>query len=123
VSAIQFPDWLQEQLDTRGWDQAALAERSRLTNGAISHVLNGSRQAGVDFCIAIARAFGIPREEVFKVRGWLSDQPRPIVPPDADPRLVEMAEAVRKLPFEERERILDVWEATLKAVGVKYRPD
>lgn len=123
MNAIEFPEWLQQQMDERGWDQATLSARSRLTNGAISHVLTGSRKAGVDFCIAVARAMGIPREDVFKARGWLSEKPRPVVAADADPRLIEMAEAVRSLPIEQRELILDVWESTLKAVGIKFGKD
>lgn len=119
MAPLQFPEWLQEQLDSRGWDQAKLAKRSGLTRGAISHVLNGDRQAGVDFCIAMARAFGIAREEVFKVRGWLLQQPSPVISVDANPRLVEMAEAVQELDFAQQELILDVWEATLKAIGIR----
>lgn len=117
-----FAEWLQTELNSRAWDQHDLARRSGLTNGAISHVLNGTRQAGVDFCIAIARALGIPRHEVFRLRGWLLDQAITVLPADADPRLVRLSELVQALSPAHRELVLDAWEATLKAAGLYTSP-
>lgn len=117
---MEFANWLQNELNNRGWDQAELSRRSEITKAQISRVLVGDRSAGVDFCIAVARALGIPREEVFRARGWLLREPQQVVTSDADPRLIKMAEAVRLLPFEKREQILVTWGNTLKLAGVDY---
>ncbi len=38
------------------------------------HIINGTREAGAEACIAIAYALGYPREEVFRARGLLSQK-------------------------------------------------
>ncbi len=70
-STMNFANWLQQELDKRGWNHTELARRSKVSPGQISHVANGSRGAGPDLCIAIAKGLDLPREEVFRARGWL----------------------------------------------------
>jgi len=66
-----FVTWLSNELNTRSWSMSELARRAGITHGAISHVLSESRNPGPDFCKAIARAFGIPPEQVFRLAGLL----------------------------------------------------
>ena len=70
-STMNFANWLQQELDKRGWNHTELARRSEVTPGQISRVANGSRGAGPDLCIAIAKGLDLSREEVFRARGWL----------------------------------------------------
>lgn len=114
--AMDFSDWIQEQLAARGWDQAELARRMNMTSAQVSRVVTGGRGAGVDFSIALARALGVPREEVFRARGWLLRAPAETIHPGTDPRAALLAKAASALQPGERERLLDVWESALVAV-------
>lgn len=53
-------------MEARNWSQRDLAKKAKISQGAISHVINGARQPGADFCLAIADAFGLPPAEVFQ---------------------------------------------------------
>jgi transcriptional regulator with XRE-family HTH domain len=122
VKTLEFTQWLQNQLDTRGWDHAELARRSGLTKGGISHIMNGSRNASPDVCIAVARALGISREEIFRARGYLHQETKTVFPPDVDPRLEAIGQAINHLPPLQREAMIEAWGATLRAAGIDYAP-
>lgn len=66
-----FAEWLQRGMDVRGWSQAELARRSGVTRGAINGVMTGARGPGAELCNAIAHAFGLPPETVFRAAGLL----------------------------------------------------
>ncbi len=67
-----FLDWLQEEMEKRGWNQADLAREARISPSAVSMVINQGREAGPEFCQAIAKAFQLPDEIVFRRAGLLS---------------------------------------------------
>jgi transcriptional regulator with XRE-family HTH domain len=71
----EFSNWLIEQLDKREWTQADLSKRSGVTTSQISRILSGTRGIGIDACRAIARAFHIPEERVFRKAGFLPNRP------------------------------------------------
>jgi len=66
-----FSDWLIIQLNERGWSQAELARQAGVTRSAISAVIVGTRSAGNELCEAIAHAFKLPPETVFRAAGIL----------------------------------------------------
>lgn len=68
---MEFIDWLNTEINTRGWTSNELARRAELSSGAISLVLSGQRSPGPDFCLGIARALRIPPERVFRQAGLL----------------------------------------------------
>lgn len=82
--ASKFSNWITESLNERGWNQATLARASGLTPTAISDLVNDRRNPGKDSCIAIAKAFKLPREFVFQVAGILEDE-------ESENRLVSQA--------------------------------
>jgi hypothetical protein len=62
----------------------------------LSSYLNAN--AGIDSVIAIAHGLGLPREIVFRARGWLtSDTPAPDYVPDAD--MLTLLQDVDRLPL------------------------
>jgi transcriptional regulator with XRE-family HTH domain len=71
-----FADWLQHELDARGWRQADLARHGELHTGHISRILNRERMPGVDFCRGVARAFGLPEIKVLEIAGLATDTDR-----------------------------------------------
>ena len=70
-----FTGWLQDELNRRGWDQAELARRADVAQSHLSRVMSQLRNPGPDFCRAIARAFRVPPEDVFRRAGLLPPEP------------------------------------------------
>lgn len=97
---MEFTEWLQNELDKRGWSQNELVRRSqefenRISQTQLSNILLGKRHAGPDSCIAIAQTLGLPRETVFRARGWLLREPEDVFPPGAEPILLELDQLAR----------------------------
>lgn len=64
-------DWLNAQLKARDWTNSKLAQKSGLAPSTISMVLSDRASPGWDFCKGVARAFGVPAEQVFRRAGLL----------------------------------------------------
>lgn len=62
--------WLDSQLEERGWSDNELAKRAGLNSSTISRVRSGTAPAH-EACDAIAQAFAVPAELVFKLAGLL----------------------------------------------------
>lgn len=121
IAHMTFEKWLQQELDKRGWDQNELAKRSeragyKISQSQLSRIMSGERQAGPDACIAIAYAFGIPREEVFRMRGWLLREPEETIAPGRDPRVRALAERLDAMPPVRREKVMNSLEAILHTI-------
>lgn len=98
-----FSEWLQQQMDERGWSQADLARNSGLTRAAISNYVNAVRAApDADSCVALARAFKLPPEHVLRVAGYLPPAPEE----ERSPTLLEMIEIFRNSTPEEQEEMI-----------------
>ena len=69
----ELVQWIYEQLNRQGWSQRELARRAGISTGALSMVIKEQRGAGPDFCNAVARAFGVPPESVFRMAGLLDE--------------------------------------------------
>jgi transcriptional regulator with XRE-family HTH domain len=117
-----FSTWLNNQLDTFGWTQAELARRAGLGEATLSRFISGTHRPGPDACLAIARAFGEPPENVFRLAGLL---------PPLPPAVQEEREAItilRRLPSQARDyalailRALDGQPARRPAVGETPEP-
>lgn len=103
-------DWLQRELDVRGWSQSELARRIRLSSGSMSLLMNGQRNPGPDVSRRIARALGIPETVVFEAAG-LINQPRS----STEITLRELYELLKDLPVADQRAILaearERWES------------
>lgn len=71
-----FIDWLQQELQKRGWNQAELARRSGTTTAQISRIMTGEQSPGPEVGRKIARALRVPPEEVFRHAGLLPPTPK-----------------------------------------------
>jgi transcriptional regulator with XRE-family HTH domain len=74
VDAIEFPDWLQKEMDQRGWSFSDLARAAGVSRGTIGNVVRGERAAGRRLATAIAKAFDYPPETVFRAAGLLPEE-------------------------------------------------
>jgi transcriptional regulator with XRE-family HTH domain len=75
VENNHFTSWLNSELDKQGWTQSELARRAGLSRGTLSNITSGSKGVGEETCRAIARAFNIPPETVFRAAGILPNHP------------------------------------------------
>lgn len=71
TDTLSFSDWIQAELDIRGWDQAELARRSQISDSHISRLVSGGRKPGQESVKAIARALRLPPEDVMRQAGLL----------------------------------------------------
>jgi len=70
-SMVSFPDWLANELTKRDISPSTLAKLSHKAPAVISRILNGERKPAPETIESIARALGLPIEEVFRAAGIL----------------------------------------------------
>lgn len=70
-----FSKWLQERINSKGYNQAELARRANVSRAAINGILTGSRGIGNDLCSAIARGLELPEIVVFIAAGIIKSPP------------------------------------------------
>ena len=71
--------------------------RAGLSQTAVSNVISGNRKAGPEFCVKVARAFGVPPEKVLRLAGIL-----PSITSADDPQIIEATEMLRNMSSEKR---------------------
>ena len=67
----RFTEWLQNEMDKRGWSQSECARASDLNRAVINKLLNGKCSPQPVTLIAIARGFKIPVETAYRAAGLL----------------------------------------------------
>lgn len=60
----KLSDWLQDELNKRGWLQADLARKGKITPAQVSRIMSEEQKPGLEACIGIAKALGISVDEV-----------------------------------------------------------
>lgn len=66
-----FPEWLQIEMDKRGWSQSDLARYADLNRAVINKLLNGKSHPQPPTLEAISRALKIPLETTYRAAGLL----------------------------------------------------
>lgn len=102
VKFDDFAGWLQAELSERGMSQAELARRAETTTTTVYRVLNRERNAGVEFCKGIARAFNMRDTDVMKIAGLAASTS----PDDQAPSLRELISKFSQLSDEDQEAVL-----------------
>jgi transcriptional regulator with XRE-family HTH domain len=95
-----FVDWLNTQLAQRDWTNSKLAQKSGMAPSTISMVISRQANPGWDFCKAVASAFGIPPEHVFRRAGLLSPKP------ESDEEVEELLYYYEQLSPQEQRHLL-----------------
>ena len=70
---IDFPTWLQSELDKRNWRPTDLAKRSRISDAAVSRILRGERNADTETLLSFANVFQISPLTIFRKAGLLPE--------------------------------------------------
>lgn len=90
-------EWINEELNKRGWTMRELARRAGLGSSTLSLILSGQRKPGTRFCKKIAKALGVSPEEVYRHAGLLPD-----MPDEDDKTFWEIVETIRDMTREQR---------------------
>lgn len=106
---MSFGEWVQAELNSRGWDQAELARRSRISDAHISRLVTGGRTPGQEAAKAIARAFRLPPEDVLRHAGILPPKNVNLTPGDKR-ALVELMDKISVLSPENQRLVFDLVE-------------
>lgn len=69
--SLGFAQWLQSEIDKRGWSQSDCARAADLNRAVINKLLNGKSKPQPATLIALARAFKIPVEIAYRAAGLL----------------------------------------------------
>lgn len=104
---MKFSEWLVNEMEKRGWKQADLARASSLHRAVISYLINEKRKPGEITVVAIAKAFKLPPEEVFRVAGILPPKPDP----NHNPSLAEWMNIFDQASPETQQQLLDMARA------------
>lgn len=67
----EFGSWIVQELERLGWSRSELARRANFSPSRVDQVVNGIGDPGDKFCRGVARAFGLPVEEVLRRAGRL----------------------------------------------------
>ena len=68
---MRFTEWLQTEMDKRGWSQSECARACDLNRAVINKLLNGKCKPQPATLMAIARGFKIPVETAYRAAGLL----------------------------------------------------
>ena len=69
----RFAEWLNAQIQGRGWTQAEFARQASTTPATVSRVLSGENNPGLDFLQGVATAFNLQPEIVLRRAGILDE--------------------------------------------------
>ena len=75
--SLKLKDWLLHEMDRRGWSQSDLARSADLNRAVIHKLLSGQTTPRPATLAALARAFKVPVERLYRVCGLLPEIPEP----------------------------------------------
>lgn len=96
-----FVTWLNREMERRGWNNSELARRADVSPSTLSKAISGYNRPGLELCVGVADAFGLPPETVLRRAGLL--------PPSAegDPAFTELLAVLRNVSRDELLNILE----------------
>lgn len=93
---IYFSEWLQVEMNKRGWSQSDLARSADLNRAVINKLLNGKSHPQPSTLEAISRALKIPIEITYRAAGLLPASP------DNDETIEEAIHVLRRIQSTQR---------------------
>jgi transcriptional regulator with XRE-family HTH domain len=93
---LRFAEWLQSEIDKRGWSQSDCARAADLNRAVINKLLSGKSKPQPHTLVAIARAFKIPIEIAYRAAGLLPPKT------EADETLEELIHVFRSIRSPQR---------------------
>ena len=93
---LYFSEWLQAEMDKRGWSQSDLARYADLNRAVINKLLNGKSHPQPLTLEAISRALRVPIEMTYRAAGLLPANP------DNDDTLEEAIHVLKSIQSAQR---------------------
>lgn len=93
---LYFAEWLQAEMDRRGWSQSDLARYADLNRAVINKLLNGKSHPQPSTLSAISRALKMPIETTYRAAGLLP------AAPDTDETIEEAIHVLRNIQSTQR---------------------
>jgi len=75
MNNAHFVDFLNSELEKRGWSRSEAARRGEISPSMFDKVIGGFAKPGPDFLDGVARAFGLTRREVYARAGRIEPEP------------------------------------------------
>lgn len=98
-------DWLQGQLQEKGWSLRELSRRSDLSDSYISNIMSGKREPGAKFYMGVAKAFDLDAAAIERLDREGID-PGNLAAFDEAGLSAEIIRLVQALPPEEKREVL-----------------
>jgi ribosome-binding protein aMBF1 (putative translation factor) len=108
-----FVEWMTEEADKRGWDDAELSRRAGVHPSTISTIRSREKRCGVKTAKGLARAFGFTQAYVFHLAGIEDVKPTT----EENPTLTQINEVLRDLPADEQLGVLYI------VLGIREKVD
>lgn len=102
MTKIDFPEWLEAELQKRNWTKAELARRSGISAAQITRIFSGERKIGEEAANMFAVALQLPAEEVFQAAGLLPSRPT-----EQPPGFLEWMDIFLSANDDQREEMLE----------------
>jgi transcriptional regulator with XRE-family HTH domain len=93
---IYFSEWLQAEMDKRGWSQSDLARYADLNRAVINKLLNGKSHPQPPTLESISRALKVPIEVTYRAAGLLPTNP------DTDDTIEEAIHVLKSIQSAQR---------------------
>ena len=97
----KFTQWLNTELNQRGWSRSEAARRGGISASMFDKVINGRANPGLEFCKGVARAFEMPLEDVLRLAS--------ILPPlDDSPETEQLLRHISHIADEDKAVLLHI---------------
>lgn len=115
---IYFSEWLQAEMDKRGWSQSDLARYADLNRAVINKLLNGKSHPQPPTLEAISRALKVPIEMTYRAAGLLPENP------DNDDAVEEAIHVLKSIQSTQRKATaIALLKALINEEENEQRPD
>jgi len=109
MTTEKLTKWIHDKLNENGWSIRELARRSNISHVTITNVLNGDRNPGAKFCLAIASGLRVPADQVLRLADLLPSAT--IGQPTASSEERELLDYYRALSSDNRRTIITLARA------------
>jgi transcriptional regulator with XRE-family HTH domain len=117
-----FGLWMSREIEKHGWSRSEVARRGGISPSTIDKVINEFARPGPKLCQALAKAFDMPDEDVFRLAGLLprrvpaSAERRPVYRINSSTPAGRLLAAFEQLRSEDQELLVTVAERLAEVV-------
>lgn len=99
---MDFSEWIEDELEKRGWSRSEAARRGGISPSMFDKVINGYSRPGTKFVEGIAKAFSLSAIVVYRKAGLLPNNN------GAEVKFEDWQHLLTQLPEEEQEELRQI---------------